>query len=57
MSDDPERLRRLATWYRDQAERAENPWVWEARLHTAEDLEARARRIAGGGAVGADEAV
>ena len=40
----PDELRQRATWYREFAERAGNPWVWEARLRTAEDLEAEARR-------------
>ena len=37
-----EPLRQLAAWYRAQAERAGSPWVWEARLQRAEDLEAQA---------------
>ena len=41
---DPNKLRELAAWYRDFAERAGSPWIWEARLRTAEDLEAQARR-------------
>ncbi len=39
---DSSRLRELASWYRDFAERTANPVIWEARLHTAEDLEAEA---------------
>ena len=39
------KLRELASWYRDFAERTVNPMIWEARLHTAEDLEAEADRI------------
>jgi len=42
---DPNKLRELAGWYRDLAERAANPAIWEARLLTAEDLEAEAARI------------
>jgi chaperonin cofactor prefoldin len=38
-------LRELAAWYRSFAERAGNPVIWEARLQTAEDLEAEAERI------------
>jgi len=38
-------LRELARWYRNFAERAGNPAIWEARLHTAEDLDAEAERI------------
>jgi hypothetical protein len=36
-------LLQLATWYRALAERAGSPWVWEARLLRAEDLEVQAR--------------
>ena len=39
-----EPLIELAAWYRAQAERAGSPWVWEARLQRAEDLEMQARR-------------
>ena len=42
---DPERLRELASWYRELAERAGSPVIWEARLLTAEDLVAEAERI------------
>jgi len=38
-------LRKLASWYRQFAERTGNPTVWEARLRTAEDLDAEADRI------------
>ena len=38
-----EKLNRLAMWYRDQAERAEEPRIWEARLLMAEELEEQAR--------------
>jgi hypothetical protein len=38
-------LRRLAAWYRDFAERAGNPWIWEARLRHAEELEEEAARL------------
>ena len=44
---DSSRLRELASWYRDFAERTANPVIWEARLHTAEDLEAEAARLDG----------
>jgi hypothetical protein len=43
--DDPEQLRKLASWYRAFAERTGNPAIWDARLRTAEDLEAEAVRI------------
>ncbi len=42
------RLRELAAWYRRFAERAGNPVIWEARLRTAEELDAEADRIEGG---------
>jgi hypothetical protein len=38
-------LRKRAEWYREFAERAGNPWIWEARLKTAEKLEAEAVRV------------
>lgn len=39
------RLRELAIWYRAFAERTANPAIWEARLRTAEELDAEAGRI------------
>ncbi len=39
------RLRQLAHWYRELAERTENPVIWEARLKTAEELEREADRL------------
>jgi hypothetical protein len=38
-------LRKLATWYRTFAERAGDPRIWEARLLTAEKLQAEADRL------------
>ena len=38
-------LRELAAWYRTFATRAGNPVIWESRLLTAEDLDARAGRL------------
>ena len=38
----PRRLRELAHWYREFAERAGNPVIWEARLRTAGELEQEA---------------
>jgi hypothetical protein len=35
-------LRALATWYREYAETAGNPMIWDYRLTTAEDLERQA---------------
>jgi hypothetical protein len=43
--NDPQKLRDLACWYRAFAERTGNPTIWDARLRTAEDLEAEAARI------------
>jgi hypothetical protein len=43
--NEPDRLRELACWYREFAERTGNPMIWDARLRTAEDLEAEATRI------------
>jgi hypothetical protein len=41
----PAELRKLAAWYREFAERAGNPMIWEARLRTAEELTAEADRL------------
>ncbi|HVH81686.1 MAG TPA: hypothetical protein VM782_19955 [Stellaceae bacterium] len=45
MAHQPERLRELASWYREYAERTGNPAIWDARIRTAEDLEAEAARL------------
>ena len=37
--ENPQKLRELAAWYRNYAERANTPWVCEGRLQTADDLE------------------
>ncbi len=42
--EDPRKLRELAAWYREFAEKAANPSIWEARLLMAEDLEREAAR-------------
>jgi len=42
---EPGALRFLAAWYRDYAERTDNPAIWEARLATAETLEQEAARL------------
>jgi hypothetical protein len=47
MDSDPVKLRELAAWYREYASQAENLTIWEARLQTAEDLDAEANRIEG----------
>lgn len=39
---DPTKLRELASWYRELAERTGNPTIWAARLRTARELEAEA---------------
>jgi hypothetical protein len=38
----PQNLRDLALWYREFAERTQNPTIWEARIRTAEQLEMNA---------------
>lgn len=43
--DDPAHLKKLAVWYRDFADRAGNPMIWEARLRTAQDLDQEAERV------------
>jgi hypothetical protein len=40
--EEPQKLRELAAWYREFAEKTGNPGIWEARLRMAEDLEAEA---------------
>jgi hypothetical protein len=41
----PEKLRELAAWYREYAERTGNPTIWDARIRTAEQLETEADRL------------
>jgi hypothetical protein len=43
--DQVQKLRDLASWYREFAERAGNPTIWDARLRTAEDLEREADTV------------
>jgi len=43
--DQAQKLRELASWYREFAERAENPAIWDTRLRTAEDLEREAGNL------------
>src|ERR1041385_6273125 len=45
MDANPSKLRELACCYREFAERAGNPVIWEARLHTAQQLETEADQI------------
>ena len=40
-----EKLRELASWYREFAERTGNPTIWDARIRNAEDLEAEAKLL------------
>jgi len=40
--DQAQKLRDLAAWYREFAERAGNPAIWDARLRMAEELEKEA---------------
>jgi hypothetical protein len=44
----PQKLRELAAWYREYAERAATPWVSEGRLQTADDLERYAALLEAG---------
>ena len=41
----PHKLRELAVWYREFAERAGNTAIWDSRLRMAEDLELEAQRL------------
>src|ERR1700693_3116086 len=40
------KLRNLASWYREFAEKAAAPWIWEARVLRAQDLEREADLLA-----------
>ena len=42
---DPRKLREVAGWYREFAERAGNPDIWHMRLLTAKNLEREADRL------------
>jgi hypothetical protein len=43
--DQAQKLRDLAGWYRQFAERAGNSAIWDARLRTAEKLEEEANSL------------
>ncbi len=43
--EDPQKVRVLAAWYREFAEKTGNPTIWDARLRTAEDLDREAERL------------
>lgn len=43
--DQAGKLRELASWYREFAERAGEPAIWHARMRTAEDLEREAGNL------------
>ena len=45
ITSDAKKLRDLASWYRQFAERAGNPTILESRLRMAEDLEQEANEI------------
>jgi hypothetical protein len=45
MKSAPEKLRDLATWYREFAELAENTIIWQSRFRIAEDLEHQADQL------------
>jgi hypothetical protein len=40
----PSKLREPASWYREFADRAGNPAIWDARLRMAQDLDAEVER-------------
>ena len=42
---DVQKLRDLAAWYREFAERAGSSMIWASRLHMAEDLDQEADRL------------
>ncbi|MGH7095499.1 MAG: hypothetical protein ACREFB_18445 [Stellaceae bacterium] len=41
--DQAQKLRDLAAWYREFADRTEHSGIWDARLRIAEDLEREAK--------------
>ena len=45
MRSKPEKLRDLAAWYREFADLAENPMIWQSRVRMAEDLESQADQL------------
>ena len=45
LAHERQRLRSLAHWYREFAERTGNLAIWEARLRTAKELEQEADRL------------
>ena len=45
MMNEAQKLRALAAWYREFAERAGEPWIWLARLRQADALEKEADRL------------
>jgi hypothetical protein len=45
--NEAQRLRELAAWYREFAERAGAPEIWDARLRQADRLEKEADRLEG----------
>ncbi len=42
MTNEAKKLRALAAWYREFAERAGASWIWEGRLRRADELEREA---------------
>ena len=48
IAQDPGKLHNLACWYREFAEQAGNPVIWESRLLMAESLDLEAERVAKG---------
>lgn len=42
---EPQKLRELASWYREYAERAGNPFILDSRRRMADDLDQEADRL------------
>src|SRR5260370_13463102 len=53
----PQDLRALAVWYREFAERTQNPTIWEARIRSAEELEMNAQALESHALQSAEDAV
>jgi hypothetical protein len=45
MTNEAQKLRELAAWYREFAERAGASWIWEGRLRRADELERQADQL------------
>ena len=45
MTNEAQKLRALAAWYREFAERDGANWIWEGRLRRADELEKKADHL------------